>query len=110
MNRLPIWFAIAGAGLKALLIIGWRVSGSAVVFRLLTSYDPVSFWLAEMGVKLIFGERRIAPTPPESLTFELLLVLGFAVQCLVLGIVVRSILQMLNRDRREPGTPTSRPA
>ena len=70
----------------------------------------MSFWLAEMGVKRIFGERWIAPSPPEALTFELLLVLGSAVQCFVLGIAVQSILQMLNRDRREPDTSRSRPA
>lgn len=110
MKRLPIWFAIAGAALKVLLIIGWRLSGSASVFQVLTSYDPGSFWLAETGVNLIFGDRRIAPSGTESLTFELLLVLGFALQCLLLGVVVQSVLQMFNRGRREPDTPGSRPA
>jgi hypothetical protein len=108
MMRLPIWVALTGAVLKALLIIGWRLSGSAGVFTLLTVFDPVSFWLAEVGVALIFGGRRIAPSPEESLTFEVFLVLGFALQCLVLGVVLRSILRG-PRDR-ESGTASGRSA
>jgi hypothetical protein len=107
--RLPIWFAVAGAAAKALLIIGWRLSGGVSVFRVLTVFDPVSFWLAEVGVNLILGGRRIAPSPAQALTFEILLVLGFALQCLVLGIVVQSILRGLTRGR-EGGTASSRPA
>ena len=95
MKRLPIWFAIGGAVLKTLLLIEWYGSRSTLAFGLLTSYDPVSYRLAQTGANLIFRSDRIMPTPPESVTFELFLVLGFSLQCLLLGIVVQSMLRSL---------------
>ncbi len=98
--RLPIAFGASGAVLKALMLVIWRATQSVSVFRLLTVYDPASFWLAETGVGLLFGDRRIAPSGAEALTFELLLVLGFSLQCFVLGVIVQWLLRTLKHDRR----------
>ena len=104
---LPMWCALAGAALKVVLLVGWRISGSVTVFRLLTAYDPVSFWLAHVGVRAVFGDRRIAPSPPESLIFELLLVVGFALQCVVVAGVVQWIVHAIKRGRRDDPHPHS---
>ena len=98
--RLPMRCALVGAALKGLLLVGWRLSESVTAFRLLTAYDPVSFRLADVGVRMIFGDRAIAPSPAASLTFELLLVIGFALQCLVVAGVVLWIVRALTRSRR----------
>jgi hypothetical protein len=106
--RLPLWCALFGVALKALLFLGWTVSENVILVRLLTVYDPISLWLAEEGVSVIFDGRRIWPGGPESLTFEVLLVLGFSLQCFVLGGLVQWLLQTLKHNRRT-GASIERP-
>ena len=90
-QRLPLLLLLCGALLKASLVVGWRITRNETTFKILTIYDPVSFWLAELGVGLAFDQRRIGPSPLEALTFEVLLILGFALQCFVLGMILRAI-------------------
>jgi len=94
---------VCGVLLKASLVVGWRIARNETAFKIATVYDPVSFWLAELGVRLGFDQRRIAPSPLESLTFEMLLILGFALQCFVLGMIL-SDLRPADRACYEPGT------
>jgi len=82
---------VSGVLLKAALVVGWRVARSETALKIATVYDPVSFWLAEQGVRLGFDQRRIAASTLESLTFEVLLILGFALQCFLLGMILRAI-------------------
>lgn len=87
--RVPIWVGILGAAAKALLLVMWRASGSAFLFSLLTTGDPVSFRLAEFGTGIAFDQRRIFPDWPEAMAFNVLLVSGFFLQCIVAGVFVQ---------------------
>jgi len=106
--RVPIWFAIIGAVLKTMAMVGWRVSGSIMLFRLVTVHDPVSLWLAEAVVAGAFREHPIWPSLWKMATYELVLVLGFALQCLLLGMVVQLIMSVLEYGYRARGTAGSR--
>lgn len=95
--RLPMGLAAGGAVFKILQIVAWRVSKSATAFQFLTAYDPISFGLAEVGVSVVFSQERIAPSNLESMTFEVLLVAGFSLQCFLLGLILQSLVGLLNK-------------
>jgi hypothetical protein len=100
IRRLPLLLLVSGALLKAALIAGFRITGGGpTAYRLVLVYDPVSVWLAEQGVRLAFDQRRVFPTPPEAIAFDVLLVLGFAMQCFLLGIILRAIFTSRPRTR-----------
>lgn len=93
IRRLPVMFLMGGLLVKALLVILWRVSKGPEFTALLTTYDPGAFTFAEKGAALFFDQRRIAPTPGESALFEVLLVIGFGLECMLVGLIVRWFLQ-----------------
>jgi len=93
LKRLPMLFLIAGLAIKGLLVLAWRFSQAPELSKLLTSYDPGALVFAEKGVALLFDPRRIAPTPGESLAFELLLVLGFGLECMIVGFLCQILLR-----------------
>jgi hypothetical protein len=87
-RRLPIVFMIGGFVCKGLLVGLWRLFKIPEVLNLLTTYDPVAFAFAQRGAALFFDTRRIAPTSGESALFEVLLVIAFSVECLLLGFII----------------------
>lgn len=96
---------VGGLLVKALLVILWRVTRGPELMALLTTYDPGAFTFAEKGAALFFDQRRIAPTPGESALFEVLLVIGFGIECFLVGLLVRWFLQRDQSQRgREFGT------
>jgi hypothetical protein len=94
-KRLPAVFLVGGMALKGLLVIAWRLSKAPALLALLTTYDPAGFWFAEKTRALLFDQRRIAPTPAEAVTFEVLLIVGFGIECLIVGLVIFWILRKL---------------
>lgn len=94
-RRPPALFLILGLTVKGLLILIWRFNPAPELFELLISYDPAAFAFAEKGVALLFDPRRIAPTPAESLVFEILLALGFGLECMLIAF----LCQMLVRSK-----------
>lgn len=88
-KRYPLIFFIGGAAVKTFLIGLWRVTPSPELFHLLTDYDPGAFAFANCGSSLFFDPRRIAPVPGEAMIFEILLVIGFGFECLLIGLLVR---------------------
>lgn len=96
LKRLPLLCLIAGLAIKGLLVLAWRISRASELYSLLTNYDPGAFAFAEKGVALLFDPRRIAPTPSESIAFEFLLVLGFGLECMIVGF----LCQMFRRSKR----------
>lgn len=86
--RLPAAFLAAGIVVKGVLVLAWRWFHFPWVLNLLTTYDPGAFWFAEMVTPLFFDQRRIAPVPGEAAAFEALLIAGFAIECLLIGMVV----------------------
>lgn len=108
-NRLPIAFLIAGVALKGLLVLTWRLFRSPELLDVLTIYDPGAFWFAEKASTLLFGERRIAPTFAESGTFESLLVIGFGIECFVVGLIICWFLRNIKgADEIHSDSPATR--
>lgn len=97
MKRLPLFFFIGGMVFKALLVLLWRFFQPAGIGRLLIRYDPVGSWLAEFLTPLVFDQRRFDPTPAEALFYELVLILAFGLQCLLLGIIISRIWRWIHR-------------
>jgi len=91
--RLPVIFLIVGLGLKGLLDIGWRLTKSPAILRWLTDYDPISLWFADKPTALLFSPGCFGRSG-EAVTFEVLLVGGFGMQCLVVGSTIALLLQM----------------
>jgi len=96
-KRYPIVFLVGGMMLKGLLVLLSGLIQSAALVSLLTTYDPLAFAFANWGSSLFFDPRRIAPGPGEAQIFGVLLVIGFGIECLLIGFVVRWF-----RQRRAP--------
>lgn len=103
--RLPIAFMFGGVLLKTSLIFAWRLFQPPELFNFLTTYDPGAFAFAERGASLFFDQRRIAPGAGEAVIFEFLLVIGFGIECFLLGLLVRWCLLRFQGPRvSEAGT------
>lgn len=99
IKRLPMAFMIGGVVLKTLLVVLCRVFRVPELLRLLTTYDPGAFAFANWGASLFFDQRRIAPGPGEAQIFEILLVVGFGIECLLVGLLVRWFLRRYQGPR-----------
>jgi hypothetical protein len=105
IRKLP--FVLSGVGLllKAALVALSGFSKSPFLVTLLTTYDPGAFAFANWGSSIFFDPRRFGPAPGEVQVFEILLVVGFGVECLLIGLLVRWFLQRDQSQRgREFGT------
>jgi hypothetical protein len=106
IKRLPIAFLVVGLVFKTLLVFLWRLWKFPGVLNLLIYYDPGAFHFAEKMAGLFFDQRRLAPTSGESALFEIFLVIGFGIECLVLGFVVQWVLRRFRGPRSAPSMPT----
>lgn len=108
--RLPIAFLSGGVLLKSLMVLAWRLFQPPRLFDFLTTYDPGAFVFAERGVSLFFDQRRIAPSGGEAALFELLLVVGFGMECFILGFLIQWCRRSYKGRRAggvEPGPQTT---
>ena len=91
-RRLPTVFFGAGVLIKLLLIGLTKVGDFPWVVSIATTYDPGAFTFANWGASLFFDPKRIAPGNGEVQIFEALLAIGFGVECLLFGYLVRWLL------------------
>jgi hypothetical protein len=108
IRRLPIAFLVLGLGIKALLVLLWRLWQLPVLPNLLVHYDPGAFHFAEKMTRLFFDPRRLAPPPGEALLFEVFLVIGFGIECLLIGLLVQWVLIRFRVTRSAPTMPKTR--
>ena len=96
INRRRIPFILLGAGAltKALMVGLSELGDFPSVVLIATRYDPVAFTFANWGSSLLFSPKRIAPGNGEVQIFEALLVLGFSVECFLLGYTIRWFLDI----------------
>jgi hypothetical protein len=92
-KRFSIAVLIGGLATKASLVCLWRLVKSPVLSRLLTTYDPVAYAFAERFASLFYSPKRIAPGPGEAQIFEVALIFGFAIECLLVGLAVRWLVR-----------------
>jgi len=103
-SKYPVVFLIGGMMLKGLLVLLASFIRSDALVVLLTTYDPLALAFANWGSSLFFDPRRIAPGPGKARIFEMLLVIGFGIECLLVGFVFRWF-----RRRRSPAAPVPLP-
>lgn len=89
MLKVPILVSISGALLKGAAIATWSSTAPTSAVHAVVRFDLVSIWFGEAVTELIFDQRRIGPSPNESLTYDILLVAGFAMQCFVVAAFVQ---------------------
>jgi hypothetical protein len=77
-----------GFAAKGTAVIVYRLVGPPGFGTVLTTYDPLGIHFAETFLPLFFDLRGIAPPAAAPDVFGVLLVIGFAVQCFVLGLVI----------------------
>jgi hypothetical protein len=99
-RRLPFVFFGAGVLIKLLLIGLTKLGDFPSVVSIATRYDPFAFMFANWGASLFFSAKRIAPGNGEVQIFEALLAIGFGVECLLLGYIIRWLLGVIPKVPR----------
>lgn len=99
--RTPLLLMIGGFAAKGVAVVVYRLFRPPGLLTLLTTYDPLGFHFANAFLSL-FNLRGIAPTAAPPL-FEVLLMVGFAVQCFLLGLAISEGRRLL--QRRVASTP-----
>jgi hypothetical protein len=93
IKRLPIAFLVAGLVLKTLVLVGWKLWKFPSLLNLAIYYDPGAFHFAERAAGLFFDQRRLAPTPGESALFHVFLIIGFGIECFLIGFLCQWLLR-----------------
>jgi hypothetical protein len=107
IKRLPIAFLILGLLFKAFLLVLWRHWRAVAVMDLLTYYDPGARYLAEKVTHLFFA-GEIAPAPGAEMCYEIALVIGFGIECLLAGFLLRWLLGRFQGQRGDEEHVASR--
>jgi len=103
-RNLPFLFFLVGVALKGLGVAAWHLWQPDRLDEVLVRFDPLAVWLGDTVTALVFDQRPIAPSEAEIWSFEVLLVLGFGLEFLLLGFVVRLALRRF--QKRESGRLT----
>jgi len=103
LKRLAITVFLTGSALKAVLIIIWKLSTVPMLGLLLTKYDPAAFYLAERTTPVFFDQKRLFPAAGEGMFFEVVLVIAFGIECLVIGCAVWGVLRWRPQARGTAG-------
>jgi hypothetical protein len=108
MKQLPIAFLAVGLVFKMFLVFLWKHGGSPGVLNLLIYYDPGARYFAERVTRLFFDYRGITLAPGSNTLFDISLVIGFGIECLVLGFVARWLLRRFGHSEGARSMPTTR--
>jgi hypothetical protein len=108
IKRLPIAFLVVGLALKALLVLLWRLWQIPSLPNLLIYYDPGARYLAERMTRLLFDHGGITLAPGAPTFYEVTLIIGFGIECLLLGFAVQWVLRRFGAPRSAPSMPTTR--
>jgi hypothetical protein len=100
IKRLPTILFAVGIALKAVEVILWRYFQPSLIYSLAVTYDPLAFWFANATIARIFDQWRIFPELLKPTLFDLLQIIGFGLECLIVGFMV----QMLRGWFRRRGT------
>jgi hypothetical protein len=95
--RLGLILLVAGLAAKSAAVVAYHLFRSPVLARVLTTYDPLGVLFADRVLPLFFDLRGIAPPPGAPATYEILLVIAFALQCFVLGFAVSEVRRLSKR-------------
>jgi hypothetical protein len=97
LRSLPWRLMGAGIIVKSALIMWLRIAATPSLANFITSRDPLASWLAEGVIARLFDQRRFAPSASESVTFEVLLVAFFGVECFLIGSLIATMWRRYQR-------------
>jgi len=92
IKRLPIAFLVVGLVSKSFLIFLWRHWKFPSLPNLLIYYDPAARYFAERVTRLRFDHGGITFATGSNTCFEISLVIGFGIECLLVGFLIRWLL------------------
>ena len=93
LKRIPLALFVMAVLVKLLLVVCWRLFHAGGLLSALTTYDPVAFVFAETIIGALFDQRRIVPGQAEGAVFDILLIVGSGLECLLIGYGVRYVLR-----------------
>jgi len=108
IKHLPAIFLVVGLASKTALILVWKFFRVPFLLNLVINWDPGAFHFAERISGWFFDQRRLAPSPAESMVFELFLVVGFGIECLLLGLLLQWLFLRFRSGDNVPSVPTVR--
>jgi hypothetical protein len=102
--KLPLIFFISGFVVKTTLCVLWRLYQSAGIMKCLVAFDPIGYFCAYNITSLFSmqcntGLIGIVPAYYEAIFFEMVLVVIFAVECFILGLVTNGIICKTIRNK-----------
>lgn len=103
IRRLPIAFLVLGLAFKTLLVLLWRRWSSGWLLNLLVYYDPGARYFAEKMTRLFFDHGGITFAPGANAFFDVMLVIGFGIECLLAGFLLRWVLGRFHGQRPNEG-------
>lgn len=92
VNRLPITLLFVGLLFKTALVVLFRVWHAALVLRLALYYDPGAWQFAEKMTNLFISHE---PTRRDAAVFDISLVIGFGIECFLIGLALRWLVQLI---------------
>jgi hypothetical protein len=103
IRRLPIAFLVLGLAFKTFLVLLWRHWSSGALLNLLIYYDPGARYFAEKVTRLFFDYGGITLAPGANAFFDVVLVIGFGIECLLAGFLLRWLLERFQGQRPDEG-------
>ncbi len=105
IKRLPIAFLVVGLVFKTFLVFLWRLWKFPGLLNLLIYYDPGARYFAERMTRLFFDHGGITLAPGAPTFYEVFLIIGFGIECLLIGFLAQWVLHR----SRGPGSASSMP-
>jgi hypothetical protein len=101
MKRLPIYFFLIGAGLKTLLIAFFKLTLNTNILRIIDQYDPLGSWIGGTFLEYMDDASWWYALSDllREMIFIFVIVIAFAFECLILGIIVRMVARRIIGNR-----------
>ncbi len=102
MNRLRflLFFMAGGFVTKGTGMIAYHLFRPHQLLVLVTTGDPLGYCFADAVLPFFFDLRGIAPPAGAPIVFEILLAIGFAIQCFILGLMISEGRRLLLHQYR----------
>jgi hypothetical protein len=92
-------FLVVGLAFKASLVLIWRHGRFPGLLNLLIYYDPGARYFAERMTRLFFDYGGITFAPGSNTFFDIFLVIGFGIECLLAGFLLRWLIGRFRKTR-----------
>jgi hypothetical protein len=95
--RIPLNLLFGGIAAKGAAVASYHLFPRSGLAAVLATDDPLGSRFANALLPLFFDLRGIAPPATAPPVFEVLLVIGFGVQCFILGLAVTECRRLFGK-------------